>query len=57
MPVTIARALSTSPGLPAGFRKEVPISTETPVMYVPFVATAREPRVSVNDKMRPPWTV
>ena len=57
MPVTIAFAVRMSPGLPAGLTNDVPMSTETPVMYWPFVATASEPIVSVRDKISPPWTV
>ncbi len=33
MPVTVALAVSMSPALPPGLTKDVPISTETPVMY------------------------
>lgn len=33
------------------------MSTDTPVMYWPLVATAREPTVSVRDMIKPPWTV
>lgn len=57
MPVTTAFAVSTSPALPPGLTKDVPMSTDTPVMYWPLVATASEPRVSVRDMIRPPWTV
>ena len=54
IPVTVALAISSSPTLPAGFTNEVPMSTETPVMYCRFVATASDPRVSVRLKMYPP---
>lgn len=57
MPVTVAVAVRTSPVFPPGLTKEVPISTETPVIYCPFVATAKEPNVSVRDMIRPPCTV
>ena len=54
IPVNEAVMFRISPGRPAGRTNEAPISVETPVMYWPFVATAREPRVSVKDRMRPP---
>ena len=47
----------TSPARPLGFTNDVPMSTDTPVMYCPCVATASEPSVSVSDMMSPPWTV
>lgn len=57
IPVTTAFAVSTSPSRPLGFTNEVPMSTETPVMYWPLVATASEPSVSVSDMISPPCTV
>ncbi len=45
------------PTRPAGFRNDVPMSTDTPVIYWPLVANAREPNVSVIDSIKPPWTV
>jgi len=57
MAVSVAVIFSSSPGLPAGFTKDVEISVDTPVMYWPLLATAREPRVSVSDIIRPPCTV
>lgn len=57
IPVTTAVAVSSSPTRPAGLTNEVPMSTETPVMYCPLVATASEPSVSVRDMISPPCTV
>ena len=54
MPVITALAVRMSPAFPAGFTNDVPISTDTPVIYWPLVATAREPNVSVRDKIKPP---
>ena len=57
MAVSVAVIFNSSPGLPAGFTKDVEISVDTPVMYWPWLATAREPSVSVSDIIRPPCTV
>jgi hypothetical protein len=55
MPVSVALACRTSPARPAGRTKDVPISVETPVIYCPFDASAREPSVSVSEVISPPW--
>lgn len=54
MAVTMALACKMSPGLPAGRTKDVPMSVETPVIHFPLDAMAREPMVSVSDRIRPP---
>jgi hypothetical protein len=53
MLVTIPRARSSLPILPAGLTNVVLMATLTPVMYCPRVATARLPTVSVRDMISP----
>jgi hypothetical protein len=45
--------MSSAP--PPGLRKDAPISVDTPVIKWPFDATAKDPRVSVKVRIRPPW--
>ena len=57
-PIAVREALACEAPLthPPGLTNEVPMSVETPVIYCPFETTARDPRVSVRESMRPPWT-
>ena len=54
IPVTEADIFKISPGFPAGFTNVAARSVETPVIYCPLVASAREPIVSVRDIISPP---
>lgn len=57
IPTTLLSINTSSPSFPPGLMNDALISVETPVIHCPRVATAREPMVSVRERIAPPCNV
>jgi len=57
IPTTLLSMNTSSPSFPPGLTNDALISVETPVIHWPRVATARDPMVSVRERITPPCNV